>query len=190
MATLLRRFSQLKTSRVPIYESKDYASLVAIKTNFLNEAKQALGNKFAEFVPFYLESVRPTQKISIFKRFILKFELDPETKLFHIADLQLGFIDHRTANIDDVVPVTFPEYESAHMMGKLCQPADWQDLEMLYLNKRTSEFYVFDKESSWKEEGVNHPLLSWAARFKEYEWTDFTAGNSADANGGKVTPTF
>jgi hypothetical protein len=171
---------------IPIYESDYYAKLAEIKSSFIDKAQAIMGDKYYEFVPFYLES-----KINFLdKRLIVKMDFDPDNEQFRLVSLQLGTLDYKTVNIKDVVPVTFPEYESAHLHGKLVQPAAWHDLEMLYLNKLESEFYVFDRDGSWKEEGVSHPMLAWEARFNEHNWIDFTEGGSVVVDGGHVSPHF
>mmetsp|Transcript_1934 Transcript_1934/g.4292 ORF Transcript_1934/g.4292 Transcript_1934/m.4292 type:complete len:211 (+) Transcript_1934:1810-2442(+) len=185
MARLLRGFSQVRTNIVPLYESNDYAALAAIKGDFIRNAKKVMGKKYLEFVPFHIESffTRP-------KKFILKLDFDPEAKQFHLVSLQLGLLDQQTIDLEELIPTTFVEYESSHYTGKLIEPADWHDLEMIYVNKRTNVFYVFDKQGSWKEEGVSHPMLAWEERFREFEWMDVGRSGSSDCSGGAVKPTF
>jgi hypothetical protein len=181
MARLLRAFSTLQRS-VPVYESKEYAKLAEISGNFILEASKALGTKFYQFIPFYLESRTTT----ITKTFVLKLDLLPELSKLRVTSLQLGSLHQSEVDLKNLIPTTAEEYENAHLMGKMLHPAEFLDLEMVYLNSVEQEFLVFDKEGEWKEEGVSHPLLSMEKRFNEHQWMDTVAGPKAEQHGGNV----
>ena len=166
---------------VPLYETPEYSKLAAISGDFITEANTAMGGKYTKFVPFYLES----RLTSINKKYVLKMDYLPDTEQLEVTSLQLGglFTEHVPAK--EIIPVTEAEYETSHMLGKMLHPADFYDLEMVYLNWKDKEFYVFDKEAEWKEEGLAHPGLSMEKRFHEHKWMDFTSGPRTDINGGK-----
>lgn len=164
-----------------MYESKDYAKLAAISGNFILEASKALGSKYYQFVPFYLESRTTT----VTKTFVLKLDLLPETQKLKVTALQLGSLQESEVDLKNLVPTTAEEYENAHTLGKMLHPAEFLDLEMVYLNRADQEFLVFDKEGDWKE-GVSHPLLSMEQRFNEHQWMDTVAGPKAEQHGGNV----
>ena len=49
---------------------------------------------------------------------------------------------------------------------------------MIYANYVTKEMFVFDKEGSWSEEGINHSALSLEKTYNETNWYDeFSANN-------------
>lgn len=181
MARLLRAFSVLQRS-IPVYESKDYSKLASISSNFILEASKELGAKYYQFVPFYLESRTTT----VNKSFVLKMDLIPEENKLKVTSLQLGSLFESEVDLKNLIPTTAEEFENAHMMGKMMHPAEFLDLDMVYLNRSEQEFLVFDKEGEWKEEGVNHPLLSMEQRFREHQWMDTVAGPKAEQQGGNV----
>ena len=182
MQKVFRLFSTV--SPITLYEAPYYSSLASIKGDFVYEASKLLKDKYHSFVPFYLES-RLTR---VEKRFVVKMELIPQESKLRMTSLQLGSLDIEEVSIDSVVPVTPIEYEVAHMGGKLCTPPDYMDLEMVYLNKPRAEFYVFDKEGTWVQEGLNHEALSMGKNFNEHKWYDFTCAPRADISGGNVSP--
>jgi hypothetical protein len=139
-----------------------------------------MGEKYNKFLPFYLES----RITSINKSFIVKMEVDPETDELEITSLQIGSLHKERMPVSNVTPVTESEYEISHTFGWMADPADFFDLEMLYLNKQNGVFLVFDKDGDWKEAGLAHPSLSWEKNFQEHEWMDFTASRQTDINGG------
>ena len=182
MARLLRFFSSVPSKSVPVFESKDFSKLAALTNNFITEASTAMGTKYYQFVPFYLESRLST----VNKSFVVKMDLLPEREKVVITSLQLGSLYQAEVDLKKLIPVTVEEYENAHFLGKMFDPAEFLDLEMIYLNQATQEFFVFDKEGEWKDEGVNHPLLSMEARFNEHQWMDTVAGPKAEQHGGNV----
>ena len=115
-------------------------------------------------------------------------ELLPEESKLRLYSLQLGSLDTRDVPIESVIPVTSIEYEIAHIAGKLLKSPEFLDLDMIYLNKPEGEFYIFDKEGNWSEEGVKHPALSMEKTFNEHKWFDNTCAPKADINGGNVYP--
>ncbi|CAG9332412.1 unnamed protein product [Blepharisma stoltei] len=182
MARFVRLFSTIKSKPISIYESPDYAKLASIKGNFVREAISVLGQKYHQFVPFYLESRLTT----IQKRFVVKMDLLPEENKIEITSLQLGQLDAFKVPIEQVVPVTPQEYTFNHSFGKVLKHAEFMDLEMVYLIRKQQEFLVFDKEGTWNQEGVNHPSLSMEKNYKEHAWMDFTCSPRADINGGNI----
>lgn len=182
MARLIRFFSSAVTKSVPVYESKDYAKLAAIADQFLSEAPSVMGTKYYQFLPFYLESRLGT----VDKSFVLKMDLLPEREKLKIVSLQLGSLHESEVDLKKLVPATAEEFEHAHFLGKMLHPAAFFDLEMLYVNQGSAEFLVFDKEGEWKDEGINHPLLSMEKRFNEHQWMDTVAGPKAEMHGGNV----
>ncbi len=60
MARFLRSFSSLKPSPVKVYESPDFEKLSKLSVDFVRQAVNLLGDKYHQFVPFYLESVIST----------------------------------------------------------------------------------------------------------------------------------
>jgi len=182
MARLTRLFSSVAPKGIPVYEAKEFSHLSAVEKDFLKQAPLTLKDKYYQFLPFYLESKLTT----VNKRFILKMELYAETEQMQITCLELGKLFTKTIPLENIVPVTPEEFEVAHTLGKMIQPPEFVDLEMVYLNKPEQEFLVFDKTGEWKEEGVNHEALSMEKRFAEHKWLDFTSGPKADLNGGNV----
>lgn len=179
----LARFFSTATS-ITVYEAPYFSALNSIEKDFITEAISILKDKYHAFVPFYLES-RLTR---VEKRFVVKMELIPQENKLKLTSLQLGSLDTHIIPLENVVPVTPIDYEIAHMGGKLFKSPEFLDLEMVYLNKPEAEFFVFDKEGKWSEEGVNHPALSLSKTFDEHKWYDFTCAPRADATGGNVYP--
>jgi hypothetical protein len=46
------------------------------------------------------------------------------------------------------------------------------DLDMIYGNYVNKEMYVFDKDGTWHDEGVDHEGLSLEKRYNEHNWYD------------------
>jgi hypothetical protein len=76
-----------------------------------------------------------------------------------------------------VVPITPYDYWVAQWMVWFKQNQTL-DLDMIYANYVTKEMFVFDKEGSWSEEGINHSALSLEKTYNETNWYDeFSANN-------------
>lgn len=186
MARFLRFFSSVKAKSVPLYEAPEFTQLATIKGDFITEATKALGIKYNQFVPFYLESRLTLTR----KRFVVKMDLLPEEKQIEVTSLQLGQLDTFRIPIHNLIPVTSADYNINHAFGKVIEHPEFMDMDMVYLIKNEQEFLVFDKEGAWKEEGVNHPELSFEKNFKEHEWMDFKASSRFDISGGNVYPYY
>ena len=182
MHKAFRLFSTLKS--ITVYEAPYYNALAKIKGDFVSEASSVLKEKYHEFVPFYIESCITL----IRKRFILKIELLPEDSKLRVTSLQIGSLDVADVPIENIVPVPPVEFETAHMGGKMLDTPDYFDLDMVFLNRPNSEFYIFDKEGVWHEEGVNHPMLSLEKTFDEHKWFDFICLKNSSKTGGTVFP--
>ena len=96
--------------RIPIYESKDYAKLSSISSNFILEASKVLGAKYFQFLPFYLESRATT----INKTFVLKMDLLPEGKRVKLG-MQMGSSE---VDLRELMPKTVKELGNAHVWGR------------------------------------------------------------------------
>lgn len=178
MHRISRFFTTVKT--VTVYEAPYYKDLASISQNFVNEAPKVLKDKYYSFIPFYLES----RLGKVEKRFVVKMEIVPDESKLRFTSLQLGSLDVQEVPIESIVPVTTSDYEISHFGGKLIKSADFFDLDMIYLNKPDAEFYVFDKEGIWVEEGVNHPALSLSKTFEENKWYDTSCGPISNIAGG------
>ena len=180
LGQVLRRFS-----RVTVCEAHEFQALSALSgastSEFISQAGKILGDKYKQFLPFYLESRITT----INKRYVMKMELLPESKQLEVTSLQIGSLHVERFSVSDVVPVTDGEFETAHTLGRMTVPPSWLDLEMIYASPKTGNFFVFDKDVNWKEDGLAHAMLSMEARFDEHEWMDFHAVKQAHLSGGK-----
>ena len=182
MFKLARLFSTKKS--ITVYEAPYYNALVSSEADFIKNAIGVMNEKYHGFVPFYLES----RLTGIKKRFVVKMELVPEETKLKITSLQLGSLDHQEVPIENIVPVTAEDYEISHVLGKQLKSPEFFDTDMVYLNKPNTEFYVFDKEGMWVDEGVNHPMLSFESNYNEHKWYDTSCGPRRDINGGNSYP--
>lgn len=59
---------------------------------------------------------------------------------------------------------------------------------MVYMNKVSGEYYVFDKAGKWQN--LEHPLLSLKERFLEHNWMHTFVNPMCCGNGGNITPLY
>ena len=78
----------------------------------------------------------------------------------------------RNVELKNVIPVCWEDYKEGTRRNLFLAPT-FLDSDMVYFNTSKDEFYVFDKESTWNEEGINHPSLDLAQRFNEKQWMDY-----------------
>lgn len=85
--------------------------------------------------------------------------------------LSLNGVDTIYLPISEMIPITKYDY--------WCK--SWKfwtkqnpiiDLDMIYANKTTKEMYVFEKDGTWHDEGVNHDELSMDKTYNEHHWYD------------------
>ena len=106
------------------------------------------------------------------KHFVTKLELLPKSESLRLTCLTSSGAYTKLISLNNIVPVIHEDYRHSSNNVLFAAPT-FVDNEMIYYNTQQREFYVFDKEAEWNEEGVNHPLLELSARYNEKQWFDY-----------------
>ena len=162
-------------SGILIYNSNEFKQLNDASQpgrNFTDEIfRSEYKSKFFSLIPFFVESRFTT------KHFVLRMELFDKAGYLKLHVLRLGGVYEHWVPIKQVVPITPYDYWVAQWMVWFKQNQSL-DLDMIYANYVTKEMFVFDKEGSWSEEGINHSALSLEKTYNETNWYDeFSANN-------------
>lgn len=98
-------------------------------------------------------------------------ELHESSKTLVLDCLTLQGLVSKTVQLENLVPVPYEDYVQ-FSRRKLFSAPLFLDTDMIFFNKFQNEFYVFDKNAQWSEEGVAHPLLDVANLYNEKVWFD------------------
>ena len=82
-----------------------------------------------------------------------------------------GFYE-KVVELKHVIPVIYEDYRAGTRRNLFLSPT-FLDNSMIYFNTFLDEFYIFDKDALWHEEGLDHPLLDLSVRFNERQWLDY-----------------
>ena len=82
-----------------------------------------------------------------------------------------GFYE-KVVELKNIIPVIYEDYRAGSRRNLFLSPT-FLDNSMIYFNTFLDEFYVFDKDALWHEEGLDHPLLDLSVRFNERQWLDY-----------------
>lgn len=133
---------------------------------FSNDA--SFKSKYFALLPFFFEDANT---LSAKKKFILEMSLLSDTKYLKLkAATSTGVIDF-VEPLEDIVPITAEDFKVRHLILR-SRPADFIDGDMFYANRKTLTILCFDKQGTWNEEGVNHPLLNVKNTLNEANWFD------------------
>lgn len=77
----------------------------------------------------------------------------------------------KTVNLENLIPVPYEDYVQ-FCRRKLFNAPLFLDTDMIFFNTFQNEFYVFDKNSTWNEEGINNPVLDVSKLYNEKTWFD------------------
>ena len=74
-------------------------------------------------------------------------------------------------NLENLIPVPYEDYVQ-FSRRKLFNAPLFLDTEMIFFNTFQNEFYVFDKNATWNEQGINNPELDISKNYNEKAWFD------------------
>ncbi|EAR96903.1 hypothetical protein TTHERM_00193950 (macronuclear) [Tetrahymena thermophila SB210] len=123
--------------------------------------------KYLKLVPFFLEKNLYDHP----KQFVIKMEFHPQNKVLSLDCLTHQGVLKKTVNLENLIPVPYEDYVQ-FCRRKLFNAPLFLDTEMIYFNTFQNEFYVFDKNAKWNEEGINHPELDISKLYNEKAWFD------------------
>lgn len=95
----------------------------------------------------------------------------PKAESLKIECLSPGGFYEKNVELKNLIPVCYEDYKAGTRRNLFLAPT-FIDNEMIYFNTNQNEFYVFDKDSHWNEEGIEHSSLDLANRFNEKQWLD------------------
>ena len=98
-------------------------------------------------------------------------ELLPKAETLKLVCLAGNGVYIKYVDLTNLIPVCEADYRES-TRSKIFGTPNFVDLDMVYFNTVLEEFYVFDKEAEWKEEGLAHPALDLKNRFNEKQWMD------------------
>jgi hypothetical protein len=98
-------------------------------------------------------------------------EILPKAESLKLVCLSANGLYTKFVDLANLIPVCEADYREFTRF-KIFGTPSFLDLDMIYFNTVLEEFYVFDKESEWNEEGLNHPALDLKNRFQEKQWLD------------------
>lgn len=142
-----------------------------------------VSSKYVQLIPFFLEKVFFILiyiKIINYKKlilkhkkhFVIKMELLPKSESLKMTCLSNSGVHTKYVELESLIPVIEADYREI-TANKLSYPPPFIDNDMIYFNTCLNEFYVFDRDSVWNEEGVQNPLLDLSKRFNEKKWLDY-----------------
>lgn len=98
-------------------------------------------------------------------------EFHATNKVLNLQCLTHQGVVQKTVNLENLIPVPYEDYVQ-YSRRKLFNAPLFLDTEMIFFNTFQNEFYVFEKNATWSEEGVNHPELDISKLFNEKAWFD------------------
>lgn len=96
----------------------------------------------------------------------------PKAEALKLECLAANGFYEKFVELKNVIPVCYEDYLAGSRRNLFLAPT-FIDNEMIYFNTNQNEFYVFDKEAVWNEEGIEHPCLDLALRYNEKQWLDY-----------------
>ena len=106
------------------------------------------------------------------KHFVTTMHHLPKAESLKLDCLGPNGFYRKFVDLKNIIPVCWDDYRVATRRNLFLAPT-FIDNDMIYFNTNQDEFYVFDKESVWNEEGINHSAFDLAARFNEKQWLDY-----------------
>jgi len=156
---------------IPLYSANRYNPLDNVKdtSSFVSAVfnNKSIHERYLKLVPFFLENVSGIHK----KHFVYKAGLVENAESLRLSCFTHSGVITKHASLSNIIPVIFDDFQHANRRKMLEMPL-FLDHEMIYYNLLEEEFYVFDKEGEWHQEGVNHPLLDLTQRFDERKFYD------------------
>ena len=105
------------------------------------------------------------------KNFVIKLDFFPESNRFLFKYITPKGIFPILVDKSNIIPTTFYDYRQDHKFLYFAAP-HFLDMEMIYFNYISGEYFLFDKEGKWKKEGVKHPKLSLDENYCEQTWME------------------
>ena len=102
---------------------------------------------------------------------MINLDLLEKSQALKFTVLNQSGVLNRFVSLDNLLPMTFYDCSFYQKRPQWEWPV-YIDEEMVYFSRFTESFYLFDKEGSWVDEGVGHPLLSIDRNYDEYKWHD------------------
>merc|ERR1712224_488322 len=98
-------------------------------------------------------------------------ELLEDTAQLDLHCLSNSGIFVKRVDISNLIPCAWEDYAHA-TRRKIFRQAVFLDSDMVFHNLLLDEYYLFDGDAEWHEDGVNHPVLSIDKNFNEKKWFD------------------
>ena len=105
------------------------------------------------------------------KYFIIKMALLPKAEILKLDCLTNSGVITKYISLSNLIPVVFEDFQETNRRKMLEMPS-FLDHELIYYNTFNQEYYVFDKESVWNKEGIDHPAFDLTVRYNEKLWYD------------------
>ena len=97
--------------------------------------------------------------------------LYPKAGFLEMKLLTCDRVETKYLPIDRLIPISrFDYWNAATNLKPFFRQNVCLDLEMIYADRQTKHIFVFDKEGTWHDEGVNHERLSLENTFVETIW--------------------
>lgn len=137
--------------------------------NTLKEHEQ-VNNKYYALLPLFFENNFAFQSD---QRYIVSMDLIPEKKLLNFYSIESTGLVNFVEAIPDISPFTNQDYTFKKSFLTNYLPK-FIDGDLIYVNRKSKATYLFDKEGTWYNEGLNNEALSLDKTFNEKTWFDHT----------------
>ncbi|EGR32745.1 hypothetical protein IMG5_071980 [Ichthyophthirius multifiliis] len=167
MGCLSRLIESVEPNLGDIFDKLRNISLVIQIIKIYNEKNVEKQTEYQNL----LKQIVATNVFNTPKQFVIKMEFHPQNRVLSMDCMTHQGVFTKLVDLDNVIPATYEDY--VHFdRRKLFRATLFLDTDMILFNNQQQEFYIFDKDSQWNEEGINHPELTLDKLYNEKKWFD------------------